>query len=92
MIQYTPPVPRLGLGIAAFVMSAITFGLMVVLPSGLEEQSTTLAVRAEPHQTAAKPPASDTLGLPCTVAAAVNTPLFAGTPASTADPQCKQPS
>ena len=92
LIQYNPPVPRIGFGIAAFIMSAVTFGLMVVLPSGLEQQSFTLAVQAEPHRTAAKPPASDMLDLPCTVAIAVNTSLFAGAPATAVDPQCKQPS
>ena len=92
MIEYNPPVPRIGFGVAAVAMSAITFSLMVVLPSGLEEQTSTLAVRAEPHRTAARPPASDLLGLPCTIATAVNTPLFAATPATATDPQCKQPS
>ena len=92
MIQYNPPVPRIGFGIAAVVMSALTFGLMVALPSALEEQSTTLALRAEPPRTAARPPASDTLYVPCAVAAAVNAPLFVGAPSIAADQQCKQPS
>ena len=92
MIQYNPPVPRIGFGIAAVIMTAVTFGLMVVLPSGLEQQSSTLAVRAEPNRTAAKPLASDMLNLPCAVTTAVNTPLFASAPATPLDPQCKQPS
>ena len=92
MIHYNPPVPRVRFGMAAVVMSAVTFGLMVALPSGLEAQSSTLAMRAEPHRTAAKPSASDMLNLPCTVATAVNAPLFAGAPATASDPQCKQPS
>ena len=92
MIQYNPPVRRIGFGVAAVVMSAITFCLMVVLPSSLAQEGSTLALRAEPHRTAAKPPASDVLDLPCAVAAAVNAPLIAGTPVSAPDRQCKQPS
>ena len=92
MIEYTPPVPRIGFGVAAVVMSAITFGLMVVLPSALEQESSTLALRAEPHRTAASRPAADTFDAPCAVAAAFNAPLFPQTPATPADPKCKQPS
>ena len=92
LIQYDPPVPRLGFGVAAVIMSAISFGLMVVLPSGLEQQDSTLAARTEPHRTAANPPAADALNVPCSVATAVNAPLFAGAPATAAEPKCKQPS
>jgi hypothetical protein len=92
LIEYNPPVPRIGFGIAAVVMSAITFSLMVVLPSALEQETYSLAQRAEPHRTAAIPPAADTLNVPCTVAAAVNTPLFPRAPATAADTKCKQPS
>ena len=92
LIQYNPPVPRIGFAVAAVILSALTLSLMVALPSALEEQGSTLARRAEPHRTAAKPPASDLLNLPCAVAAAVNAPLFAGTPATATDQQCKQPS
>jgi len=92
LIQYTPPVPRIGFAVAAVVMSALTFSLMVALPSALEDPSSTLALRAEPHRTAARPPASDMLNIPCAVAAAVNAPLFSGTPATATDHQCKQPS
>ena len=92
MIQYDPPVPRLGFGAAAVIMSALTFSLMVVLPSGVEQQDSTLAARSEPHRTAANPSAADTFDIPCAVATAVNTPLFAGAPATAAEPKCKQPS
>ena len=92
MIQYHPPVPRIGFGIAAVIMSALTFSLMVVLPSALEEQSSTLALGNEPPRTAARPPASDMLSLPCAVAAAINAPLFASASTTATDQQCKQPS
>ena len=92
MTHYKPPVPRIGFAVAAVVMSSLTFSLIVVLPSELEEQTSPLALQAEPPRTAARHPASDTLSLPCAVAAAVNAPLFAGAPATTTDPQCKQPS
>jgi hypothetical protein len=92
LIEYNPPVPRIGFSVAAVIMSALTFSLMVVLPSGLEQQSSTLAHRTEPRRTAANPPSADTLDVPCAIAAAVNAPLFAGTPASAVDPKCKQPS
>jgi hypothetical protein len=92
LIEYNPPVPRLGFGIAAVIMSALTFSLMVALPSELEDESSTLALRAEPHRTAANPPAEDTLNVPCAVAVAVTTPLFAGASATPPDPKCKQPS
>lgn len=93
MNQYDPPVPRIGFGVAAVFMSALTFSLMVVLPSGLEQQDSTLAARTEAHRTAANPPTADTLTVPCAVAAAVNAPLFfASAPATVAEPKCKQPS
>jgi hypothetical protein len=91
LIEYNPPVPRVGFGVAAVVMSAITFSLMVVLPSALEQESSTLALRAEPHRTAASRPAADTLSAPCAVAAAVNAPLLPLAPEPAADPKCKQP-
>ncbi|HVN36034.1 MAG TPA: hypothetical protein VMU96_12370 [Casimicrobiaceae bacterium] len=92
MIEYDPPVPRIGFAVAAALTSMLTFSLMVALPSALEEESSTLALRGEPHRTAANPPAADTLDLRCAIAAAVNTPLFAGAPASAAGPKCRQPS
>ncbi len=92
MIHYDPPVPRLSFGVAAVVMSALTFSLMVALPSGFEQQDSTLAAHAEAHRTAANPPAADTFDIPCAVATAVNAPLFAGAPATAAEPKCKQPS
>jgi hypothetical protein len=92
LIQYNPPEPRIGFGVAALLMSATTFGLMVALPSALEQESSTLALRAEPHRTAANRPAADSLNLSCAVAVAVNAPLFGTAPATSFDPKCKQPS
>ena len=92
MNRYDPPVPRIGFGVAAVIMSAVTFSLMVVLPSGLEQQDSTLAARTEAQRTAANPPAEDTFTVPCAVAAAVNAPLFAGTPVTAVEVKCKQPS
>jgi hypothetical protein len=89
--RYDPPVPRIGFGVAAVIMSAVTLSLMVVLPSGLEQQDSTLAVRTA-HRTAANRPAEDTFTVPCAVAIGVNAPLFAGTPATAVEPKCKQPS
>ena len=91
MNRYDPPVPRIGFGVAAVMMSAVTFSLMVVLPCGLEQQDSTLAARTEAQRTAANP-AEETFTVPCAVATAVNAPLFARTPATAVEPKCKQPS
>jgi len=45
LIRYDPQAPRVGFGLAAVVMSAATFGLMVVLPSVLEQDGLGLALR-----------------------------------------------
>jgi hypothetical protein len=85
-------VPRIGFGIAALVMSALTVSLMVVLPSELEQDSPALALRAGPHRAAAEPAAADALHLRCTVPPAVNTPLFSAARVTEPDPRCKQQS
>jgi hypothetical protein len=92
LIRYDPRAPRIGFGIAAVIMSALTLSLMVVVPSALEQQSSTLAQRTEAPRTAAIHPGSDVLNVPCTVAAAINTPLFAGASTTATNQQCKQPS
>jgi hypothetical protein len=46
MYSYQPPVRRVAIGFAAVVMSALTIGVMVVLPSEIESESETGAVIA----------------------------------------------
>ena len=92
MIRYNPAVPRIGFGIAAMIMSALTFSLMVVLPSELEQASPALALRAEPDGAAAHSRAAGALPFRCAVATAVNAPLFSLVRLTGPDPQCKQPS
>ena len=92
LIRYDPPVPRVGFGIAAVVMSAATFGLLVVLPAALEQDNSVLALHADSPRTAAAAHPTDLMHLRCTVPAAVNAPLFLSVPPSEPDPQCKHPS
>jgi hypothetical protein len=92
LIRYDPPVPRIGFGIAALIMSAFTVSLMVVLPSELEQHSPALAVGAEAHRAAAVPRPAGAMHLRCTVPAAVNAPLLSAARAPAPDPQCKQQS
>lgn len=92
LIRYDPPVPRIGFGVAAVIMSALTMGLMVVLPSALEQEGSALAMRAAPNPAAAVLDSEDTLHLRCTVPPAVNAPLFPAARATGPDPQCKQQS
>jgi len=90
VIRFDPPVPRLGAGIAALAMSALTVCVMVVVPSELEQNSrVVVAVRAEAQRAAAVPAPEGTL-LRCTVPAALNAPLFPAAPATALDPRCKQ--
>jgi hypothetical protein len=92
LIRYEPTLPRVGFGVAALIMTALTFGLMVVLPSRLESESPAFVVRAGAHRAAADPRAAGTLQWRCTVPAAVNAPLFGTARAFAADPRCKQQS
>jgi hypothetical protein len=82
-------VPRIGAGVAALAMSALSVSLMVVLPSELEQRSHVLAGRAQTHRAAAEP-RSDDAHLRCTVPAALNAPLFPAIRATAPDPRCKQ--
>ena len=92
MIRYDPTVPRVGFGIAALLMSALTVSLMVVLPVELEQDSPDLVVRAAPDRTAAAARAAGALPLRCTVPAAVNAPLFVAARPAEPDTQCKEQS
>jgi len=92
LIRYDPPVPRVGFGIAAVILSAATFGLMVVLPAALEQDNSVLALRADSSRTASIAQPADLMHLRCTAPAAVNTPLFIAVPLSEPDPRCKHPS
>ena len=89
MIRFDPPVPRIGAGIAALAMSALTVGVMVILPSELEQNSRVLAVRVEARRAAADPGSERAL-LRCSVPPAFNAPLFPASRAVAPDPRCKQ--
>ena len=89
MIRFDPPVPRIGAGIAALAMSALTVSVMVVVPAELEQNSHVLAVRAVAQRAAADPGSEGTL-LRCTVPPAFNAPLFPAARATAPDPRCKQ--
>jgi len=88
LTRFDPAVPRIGAGIAALGVSALTFGLMVILPSGLEQKTSVLAVRAEAHGAAASA-VPEHAQLRCTVPSAFNAPLFPAARAATPDPHCK---
>jgi hypothetical protein len=92
LIRYDPHVPRVGFGFAAVVMSAVTFGLMVVLPSVVEQDGFALALRIDAHHTTADMQPSKVRDIRCTVPAAVNAPLFAAVRITEPDAPCKQPS
>jgi hypothetical protein len=92
LIRYKPALPRIGFGIAALLMTALTFGLMIVLPSELEAGSDAVALRTGPHRTSAAASASGTLHFRCTVPPAVNAPLFWTARTREADARCKQQS
>ena len=101
MIRYELPVPRASFAIAAVIMSAATFGLMVVLPAALEQDNSVVALeqdksvvalRADSPRIAAAAQPADLMHLWCTVPAAVNAPLFLSVPLSEPDPRCKDPS
>ena len=89
MIRFDPPVPRIGAGIAALAMSALTISVMVVVPSELEQNSHVLAVRAEAQRAATDPGRGGAL-LQCTVPPAFNAPLFQAARATALAPRCKQ--
>ena len=89
MIRFDPPVPRIGAGIAALAMSALTVSVMVVVPAELEQSSHVLAARAEVQRAAAEPGSERTL-LRCTVPPAFNAPLFPAARATARDAHCKQ--
>ena len=89
MIRFDPPVPRIGAGIAALAMSALTISVMVVVPGELEQNSHVLAIRAEVHRAAAEPGSERTL-LRCTVPPGFNAPLFPAARATARDAHCKQ--
>ncbi len=91
MNRFDPPVPRIGAGIAALAMSALTVGLMVILPSELEQDSHVLAARAAAHRAAADPGLEGT-PLRCAVPAAFNAPLSPQARATAPEPRCKQTS
>lgn len=91
MNRFDPPVPRIGAGIAALAMSALTVGLMVILPSELEQDSHVLAARAAAHRAAADPGLEGT-PLRCAVPAAFNAQLSPQARATAPEPRCKQTS
>jgi hypothetical protein len=47
MIRYAPPQPRVALGFAAVLMTALTLGGLVVLPAQLDAESATFGIVAD---------------------------------------------
>jgi len=92
LIRYDPTPPRVGFGIAALFMAALTVGLMVVLPAELEADSAAFVLSAGPHRAAAGASASAMLHFRCTVPPAFNAPLFWTARTRGADARCKQQS
>ena len=92
MIRFDPPVPRIGAGIATLAMSALTVGLMVVLPSELDADGAAFVQRAGAHRAAAGASASAILHFRCTVPPAFNAPLYWTARTRSADARCKQQS
>lgn len=52
MNAYQFPTPRLAVGLVAFAMSALSFGLMVVLPSQMESDNGIYQILAAPRDAA----------------------------------------
>lgn len=80
MNRYQPDEPRLALGLAAVIMSALTIGLLVVLPSKMEPDSQAFAMLA----TANANPCASTIQLRCT------DPYAAPSAASAVEAKCKE--
>ena len=77
---YQPDEPRLALALAAMIMSALTIGLLVVLPSKMEPDSQAFAMIA----TANANPCANTLHLRCT------DPYASPRDSSAVEPKCKE--
>jgi hypothetical protein len=61
MNRYQPNEPRLVLGLAAMIMSALTIGLLVVVPSKMEPDSQAFAMLTTANSTAVDPCANPAL-------------------------------
>ena len=92
MIRYEPTLPRVSFGIAASIMAVLTFGLMVVLPAELENNTEALALRTEVQRAAVTPPPAEPLELRCTVPVALSGPLSLAAPVLGPDPRCARQS
>ena len=90
MNRYEPTCPRIALGLAAIIMSAITIGLLVVLPSKMEPESQEFTLLTVASSAATNPCAA--LSLKCMNLAVW--PGITSTPVQVlgAEPRCKEQS
>ncbi len=87
---YHPTGPRLAIGLAAMIMSAITISVLVVLPSKMEPDSQTFAMLASASFVTALPCA--TAYFKCVDLAAVRESASVPIQVVRADPRCKEQS
>jgi hypothetical protein len=89
MNRYETTPPRVAFGFAAMIMTAITIGVLVVLPSKMEPESQAFGTWAAANSAAANPCAA--ANLKCVDLASVR--KSASAPQSfAADPKCKDQS
>jgi hypothetical protein len=90
MKRYEPTCPRVAFGFAAAIMTVLTIGVLVVLPSKMEPDSQAFALLEASGSTPTNPCAA--VRLKCVDVAAVRESDSAPVQVSGADPKCKQQS
>lgn len=90
MNRYEPNFPRTTFGFSAMAMTAITIGVLVVLPSKMEPGSQAFAMLAASSSAAADPCAAMSLKCVDPAATRESASTHASGPAS--DPKCKEQS
>jgi hypothetical protein len=90
MKRYEPPCPRVAFGFAAMVMTAITIGALVVLPSKMEPDSRAFALMEAANSAATNPCAA--AQLKCVDLAAMNDSALAPVQAPAANLKCREQS
>jgi hypothetical protein len=90
MKHYEPTCPRVASGFAAAIMTALTIGVLVVLPSKMEPDSRAFALLEASSSASANPCAA--VRLKCVDLPAIRDSASATIQVSGADPKCKDQS
>lgn len=91
MKHYEPPCPRVALGFAAMVMTAVTIGVLVVLPSKMEPDSQAFALLGR-ASLAATDPCAAAINLGCTDLATTRDAALKRLGVLRVDPKCREQS